>query len=106
MMSPKTAPTQWEVWRPTVTTAQISRQEQRRHIACSDIGHVFDARNQLKPLESLPPEIACTVLFVRHRRRADGSEEVEIRMRNKLAALTRLAVDMGLVPGAGGRRAR
>ena len=88
------------VWRPSVTTAQVSRRDQTHLIARGDIRDLFDDDGELKPLDTLLPEIACTVASVTRRRGRDGSEAVTIRMRDKVAALKRLAVDTGLLPSA------
>lgn len=88
------------VWRPSVTVAQLSRAEQTRAIADADIGNLYDERGQLRPLETLPPEVACTIASVTRRHSSDGSETVTIRMRDKAAALERLAKEMGLLPSA------
>ena len=88
------------MWRPSVTPGQTSGREQTRLIAFSDIGNLFDSRGRLKPLNRLPPEIACTVLSVTQRRRRNGDEIITIRMRDKIAALKKL-LDRTLARKAG-----
>ena len=78
------------VWRPSVTTAELSREDQTRAIAFSTIANLFDDHGGIKPLDALPPEIACTVAAVTRRRRPDGGENITIRMRDRSAALKRL----------------
>ena len=96
------------VWRPSVTTAQVSSRDQTQLIAHAAIDNFFNDDGEVlsrEELEKLPPEVACTVAAVKRRRGRDGSESVTVRMRDKAAAYKRLAVETGLIP-AGKRRRR
>ena len=91
------------VWRPS---ASIARLATPRTIAFADIGDVFDERGRLKDLDSLPPEIACTIESVTRRRWPDGRKMLQVKLRDKAKAFEQLAIEAGLVPGRRARRAR
>jgi hypothetical protein len=92
------------VWRPS---ASIARLATPRAIAFADIGALFDASTgRIKDLDTLPPEIACTVESVTRRRWPDGRKMVKVQLRDKARAFEQLAVETGLVPGRRARRAR
>jgi hypothetical protein len=77
-----------KVWRPS---ASIARLATPRAIAYADIGVLFDDRGRLRELDTLPPEIACTVESVTRRRWPDGRKMLQVKLRDRAKARTEMS---------------
>jgi hypothetical protein len=65
-------------------------------VAFSDIGELFDADGKLLPLPRLPPHVRAAISSVKVRRTPEKDEIVEVRLWDKVGALTVMARHLGL----------
>jgi phage terminase small subunit len=68
-------------------------------IAFADVRQLFDGQGQLKAVPELPPELAAAVRSMTRRSVTEGGstrEQVQVRLWDKVAALTLLCKHLGL----------